>query len=57
MQSLVIPIEQARRLVEALAALPLPYTASRPLMMILESARVIDVPDPEADKARVADGG
>jgi hypothetical protein len=57
MKSLVLTLEQAQRLADGIASLPIPYTASRPLMMILESARVIDVPDPEADKARVTDGG
>jgi hypothetical protein len=55
MQSLVIPIDQARRLAESLAALPMPYTASRPLMLILEQARVMDVPEP--DKQELPNGG
>lgn len=43
MKCLVIPVEQAQRFAEAIASLPIPYTQSRPLMAVLEQARVQDV--------------
>jgi hypothetical protein len=43
MKCLVIPVEQAQRLAEAIAALPIPYIQSRPLMLILEQSKVMDV--------------
>ena len=55
MRCLVIPVEQAQSLAQALASLPLPYTASRPLMQILEQARVVDVP--EIEKPELPNGG
>lgn len=55
MKSFVLTIEQAQRLADGIASLPIPYTASRPLMAILEQARVMDVPEPE--KQELPNGG
>lgn len=43
MKCLVIPIEQAQKFAESIASLPLPYVQSRPLMLVLEQAKVMDV--------------
>lgn len=43
MKCLVIPVEQAQSFAQALASLPIPYTQSRPLMAVLEQAKVQDV--------------
>ena len=43
MKCLVIPVEQAQSFAQALASLPLPYSQSRPLMLVLEQAKVADV--------------
>lgn len=51
MKCLVIPIEKAQSMAEALAALPIPYTTSRPIMRVLEEARIADVEDPAEQKA------
>lgn len=51
MKCLVIPVEQAQRFAEALASLPIPYTQSRPLMVILEQAKVLDVDLDEKPKS------
>lgn len=55
MKCIVIPVEQAQRFAEALASLPIPYSQSRPLMLVLEQARITDVSEPDAaqvDKAK-----
>ncbi len=57
MKSLVLTLEQAQRLADGIASLPIPYTASRPLMVILESAKVIEAPQTDAEKVKVTDGG
>jgi hypothetical protein len=40
MKYVIIPADQAQRFAEALASLPLPYHQSRPLMAVLEQAKV-----------------
>ena len=52
MKSFVMTVEQAQRLAEGIASLPIPYTASRPLMAILEQARVVDVDEKKPDEAK-----
>ncbi len=47
MKCLILPIEKAQALAEAIAALPIPYASSRPIMRILEEARIGDVDEPE----------
>lgn len=55
MKCLVIPVEQAQSFAQALASLPIPYTQSRPLMAVLEQAKVLDV-DLEEKSAPAAEG-
>jgi hypothetical protein len=43
MKCVVIPVDQAQRFAESLASLPIPYTQSRPLMAVLEQAKVLEV--------------
>jgi len=45
MKSLVLPYDRAQALFQAIAALPVPYTQSRPIIEILESGKVADVQD------------
>lgn len=55
MKCLVIPVEQAQNFAQALASLPLPYNQSRPLMLVLEQAKVLDV-DVEEKPAPAVEG-
>jgi len=55
MKCLVIPVEQAQRFAESLASLPIPYSQSRPLMLVLEQAKVLDV-DLEEKPAAPSEG-
>lgn len=55
MKCLVIPVEQAQSFAQALASLPIPYTQSRPLMAVLEQAKVLDV-DVEEKPSPTAEG-
>lgn len=58
MKTFTLTIEQAQRLADGIASLPIPYTASRPLMMILEQARITDAPETQGVPVKEnADGG
>lgn len=54
MKSLVLPYDRAQALFQAIAALPIPYTQSRPIIELLESGKVADVQD--TDKKADASG-
>lgn len=40
MKALVIPFDEAQRMANAIAALSLPYSVSRPIMEVLERAYI-----------------
>jgi hypothetical protein len=48
MKSLVLPYDRAQALFQAIAALPIPYTQSRPIIEILESGKVAEVQDTDS---------
>lgn len=54
MKSLVLPYDRAEALFQAIAALHIPYTQSRPIIELLESGKVADVHD--TDKRADANG-
>lgn len=55
MKALVIPFDDAQQMANAIAALSLPYSVSRPIMVVLERALVdsdyTPKTEPEAAKA------